>query len=69
MALEDIKSGSAGLDTALQVIDSSGNVGAAIGSAAADPWPSLLSNLDLFVKAVDAIAEVRPCPSPYIILL
>ena len=69
MALEDMKSGSASLNTALQVIDSSGNVGTAIGSAAANHWPSLLSNLDLFVKAVDAIAEVRPCPSPYVILM
>src|SRR5882762_3800523 len=41
-ALEDMKSGSAGLDTAQQVIDSSGNVGMTIVSAAANPWSSLL---------------------------
>ena len=68
-ALEDMKSGSAGLDTVQQVIDSSGNVGTTIVSAAANSWSSLLSNLDLFVKAVDAIAEVRPCPFTYVILL
>jgi hypothetical protein len=68
-ALEDMKFGSAGLDTAQQVIDSSGNVGTTIVSAAADPWSSLLFNLGLFVKAVDAIAKVRPCPFTYVILL
>jgi hypothetical protein len=56
--VEDMKSPPASLEASQQVVDSSGEVKEAIISEA-NPWLPLLDSLELFVKAVDDIAEVR----------
>jgi hypothetical protein len=63
--LDNVTSGSAVLDTVQQVVNSA-NVEAAIVSVA-NPWLPLLANLDLFVKAVHAVAEVRLYPYPFLV--
>jgi hypothetical protein len=56
--VEDMKSPPSGLEASQQAVDSSGEAKEAIVSEA-NPWLPLLDSLELFVKAVDDIAEVR----------
>ena len=56
--LEDMKSRPAGFATVQHLVNSSSNA-EAITLSAANPWLPLLKSLELFVAAVDAIAEVR----------
>ena len=56
--VEDTKPPPTGLEASQQAVDSSDEVKEAIVSVA-NPWLPLLDSLELFVKAVDDIAEVR----------
>jgi hypothetical protein len=56
--IHDMKTRPAAFDTAQQLVDSSSNVEATL-LCAVNPWLPFLKSLELFVAAVDDIAEVR----------